>query len=109
MNIDREVAEKVMGWMNVAESTDGLGGKKLHGQPAGGPWYAEVPPYSTNIEHAMEVEAEMRKRGYYIDMEGLPWGWDVTFNTSEDIGDSTISSGSLPEAICKAALAALEE
>lgn len=100
MNLDREIAEKVMGW--------GIGidimYRDAHGMPVMHP--DKFQP-STNIAHAMEVEAEMFRRGFQFELWHEPAGYyRAEFYKSESTGKAR--SESLPEAICRAALAALK-
>jgi len=68
-------------------------------------WSRDFRP-STSIAHAMEVEAKMFRRGQQVNIiRGQPSGVFRVWFT----GHKVKSSESLPEAICRAALAALEE
>jgi len=114
MNLDREIAEKVMGWRTGRLGTQskmdpedrGYYGGKLsnYGFPI-----KEWRP-SKQIMQAMEVEAEMFRRRFEIFISRHGASFEVGFykighhNTVSDVMEE-----SLPEAICRAALAALEE
>lgn len=63
-----------------------------------------------NIEAAMQVVEKMRERDYSIQINGYR-RWGVTF-VLESVEEPTVrpcGSKSLPEAICRAALAAMEQ
>lgn len=115
MNIDREVAEKVFGFIKEGPAPDHwkcdakYSYTNNHGEK-GCCLDCNLKPYSTNIEHAMEVEAEMFRRGLSIWMtHDYHTGYNVWFEHESGANFQECSSESLPEAICKAALAALEE
>jgi len=103
MNLDREIAEKVMGWTGVVWNPSG----HWMGSPKGGGW-KQIPKYSKSIARAMEVEAEMFRRGLTIVIVRQDNGsFDVAFEY-EGMDGNWLNSKSLQEAICRAALAALE-
>jgi len=111
MNLDREIAEKVMGW-KLRVQHDPLDRDDIfsaYDMPDGtyrtlGMWEPSI-----NIQHAMEVEAEMFKLGYEISINREEDGdYEVGFY-SEAMNYFPVHDKSLPEAICRAALAALEE
>ena len=94
--LDREVAEKVMGW-RIPEtwlySEMGHDGEVLR----------EVPLYSSSIEAAWLVMEKMREKGWSFGCSCIPTDdtWIANF------GSIYISAPTAPEAICRAALAAL--
>jgi hypothetical protein len=98
--LNRLVAEKVMG-LHVQFSN-------AHG----GDWtgtsietgYARVLPYSTDISAAMKVVEKMRSEGYLVFIRGKET-WTVQF---EGLVVANESATTLPEAICRAALAAIQ-
>lgn len=107
-NLDAAVAERVMGWQrqpdyNYWMSFPAGESFKLHAL------IATWRPFES-IEAAMEVVEKVRERGYQVSIrswEGaVPWSVKFILYTSreevEEDGDS------LPEAICRAALAAIE-
>lgn len=117
--LDFAVAEQVMGLDRANARVDSMnrnGEPQYHfGYPVG---HDFAPNYSTDIAAAMQVIEKLRADGwtpeissYYPDLE-----WDVVFERCEQIGDSIYrstghgecSSQSLPECICRAALAAIE-
>lgn len=113
MTIDREIAEKVMGWIMSTGSVDPesdlvwVDANKNEIAYLCSDWSP-----STNIQHAMEVEAEMCRKGYRINIQHFdPDGsWIVFFakyTSNLDEARWEHISESLPEAICLAALAAL--
>ena len=116
MNINREIAEiaeKVMGW-KLFES--------VHGEELN-EWRA---PYENakgmigrfvykatdwnpkeNIEHAMEVDAEMFKQGWHAEYQHLSNGWTAQLWHPKKLAVGANSNG-LPEAIYLAALEAVK-
>jgi len=114
MNLDREIAERVMGWREwtAPDKTKWWGSKEEDmvypiSHPTDGIYRDSFRP-STNIQHAMEVEAEMFRRGLTIVIVRQDNGsFDVAFEY-EGMDGNWLNSKSLQEAICRAALAALE-
>jgi hypothetical protein len=110
MDINREIAEKVMGWNYVI---DGLASDEaiptyedsdVNFKYIATNWNPEV-----NISHAMEVEAEMFRRGFYIrPQRGNDGAFYVGF-TRRGEWTPVQKSESLPEAICLAALNAVND
>ncbi len=99
-DIDKETAEKVMGW-----KVDDLGTFDKNGV------WENIDDWlpSTNIEHAMEVEAEMFKRGFVIMIDHEIGGqFEVSFFAG-DCSKPDAVADILPEAICKAALKAINQ
>lgn len=106
MNINREIAEKVMGW-------DGYKADMLMGDG----WSP-----STNIQHTIEVEEEMAKQGWFITISRERNGdrptmmyfvrcykMSLTALNNPVIGRAySERSGNLPKAICEVSLRALE-
>lgn len=68
----------------------------------------QYAPYSTNIEAAMRVAEKMRELGYRWNAQ-TPHGkgWEVYCYRENKRGRGDKYKGLLPEAICRAALAAL--
>ena len=107
MNIDKDIARKVMGWTKIP----------------GGCWMKPLPERgndlctyvsgnwtpSTNIKHAMEVEAEMFRQGLFIQMDRSDSGRYSVFFYCEKTDEYPGAAGAdnLPEAICLAALKAV--
>jgi len=84
MNLDKEIALKLFNDESML-------------------WSRDFRP-STSIKHAMEVESEMFRRGYTITIvRYLDGGFGVEFKSG-----AVEMFKSLPEAICRAALAALK-
>ena len=116
MNIDREIAEKVMK-LNPAEPT--IDSEKWGNNEY---WYDQknniltvwqnggrIWSPSTNIKHAMEVEAEMFRRGYETSIHHDElFGWEAQFIFSGREISHVNEIDTLPEAICLAALEALK-
>jgi hypothetical protein len=98
--LDREVAERVMG-MNLG-STPSQRDESME----------FVPDYSTSVDRAFLVVEKMRERGFkafklYQHPEPLPHtDWLAAFDMG---GGPYIGADTAPEAICRAALAALKE
>jgi hypothetical protein len=105
--LDALVAEKVMGW---SEIVDGWGLRPIEQRQHGRESIKErVPLYSLNIASAMEVVERMRKQGWSFACtlyEGkLPY---ASFCRGTAASSKNAEADSLPEAICRAALAAIE-
>lgn len=105
MSIDREIAEKVMGWEFIEKYS--LFITKKDSTLADTVLLSEWWP-STSINHAMKVVEEMNKQGFACNMwisiggvRGCRFGNGEGKNASSDFG-------TFPEAICKAALEALK-
>ena len=71
--------------------------------------YDGVPPYAAKIESAMMVVEKMRERDWYVEIANMSTGWFVNFiyDINERI-DCPAQARLLPEAICRAALATIE-
>jgi hypothetical protein len=103
--LDAQVAEQVMGWRNISNAyvINGLGGDDP-AQPNRG--IQRVPRYSESIEAAMEV---VEKLGRRVDIQFFPGHisqWRVMFINPTEEGAWAVT---LPEAICRAALAAVKD
>lgn len=116
MDLNRFIAEKVMGWTDVKFNP---GGNMLTGQPDDdynrdyqtNKHRTYVPKYSTDITHAFEVVERMRDLRYTLNCS---WPHDgrclvkfhpfACFNKSGRAHDKNIA-----KAICLAAKAALED
>ena len=118
MDINREIAEKVMGW-KLFESKRSIAlnewcapNKKTKGITGTFARMVEDFTPSTKINHAMEVEAEMFRRGYeslinhFYNQKGGEWFHISYDGPNGERGENT--NKSLPEAICLAALEALK-
>jgi len=76
--IDREVAEKVMGWKFRPATPDAewvahhedwwIAPVSVNGRNM----YKEIPPYSTDIAHAWTVVEKMRSDGFFVVVKGNP-------------------------------------
>lgn len=79
----------------------------------GGNWRSPVPCYSTNIFAAMEVVEKIRtfgKRTTFTNTTGKPKGpahWFVEIDDGNCASEVVADADTLPEAICRAALAAI--
>jgi len=94
--LDAAVAERVMAWQS--SRVEGIVRYEN----------LDPPRYPTDIAAAMEVVEKMRER-FAVDIESRdsPKGWTVTFWADGDIqGESRREE--LPDAICLAALEAIE-
>lgn len=113
-DLDYQVAEKVFGWQLCVDAS---GGDTVYwsvpeGDPARDAFgSADRPPlYSTDVAAAMTAFERMVERigagGINLDMEDAR-GQGHIYHVW--IGDSAGVSGPLPEAICRAALAAVTD
>lgn len=104
--IDRMIAERVMGWTNLS----------ITGTPFGttpeGKVHRIVPPYSTDMSAAWEVVERLRLLGY---QGGMNWarsrsGYECTFESLPISPDERRFSKAetAPLAICLAALQVIE-
>jgi hypothetical protein len=113
--LDALIAEKVMGWMRVnsPHKITGASGEPSGFEPIGGGYatFAVVPHYSTGIAAAWLVVDAMRARGAAVllryDM-AYANEWEAGFGVASDKFPSA-HAPTAPHAICRAALAALEE
>jgi len=124
--LDALVAQMVMGLVPCTNSHGGQGRDYLGGRcyaspedPADG---GELPLYSTTYEGMGLVLAEMARRGFLVRIVTLlssdgdqpveTLGWSVLFTKYREGGASGSGGGddvrSLPEAVARAALAAVE-
>lgn len=104
--LDAAIAIKVMGHTLPEAWADSSVGPS-HGDPGG--YRMGVRPYSKAIEAAMEVVEKMRKQGWNISMN--TWHeddaiWEVEFRYDDRCWHTYADS--LPFAICRCALAAIE-
>lgn len=110
-DLDAAVAERVMGWFLVDRREMGW---KPNGPDVWATGDEENPTFqlftpSTSISAAMEVVEKMRQRGYRWNAQtprGRGWEIQCYLTTTRGRGDKF--KGLLPEAICRAALAAIE-
>lgn len=103
--IDRLVAERVMGWTNV--SVEGT----RFGTTPEGKVHAIVPQYSTDMSAAWKVVERLRLLGY---QGGIDWatesGYECAFGSSPipPYEGQSFSTETAPLAICLAALKVME-
>jgi len=102
--MDRAVAERVMGWRNVSVAyiSVGLGGDDPL-QPTKG--IQEVPRYHESIEAAIRVVEKIRVNYDVSIHTGSHGNWAVVLKTGDPIPVAAVSGPSLPDCICRAALA----
>lgn len=105
--LDRMVAEKVMGWQLAEAWTPGS--QEPWWRKADG-WMVPLPPFTTDIAAAWQVVERMRELGWYYGVSGsISIGEIAMFRV---LGDAALvrsgTASTAPEAICRAALAALE-
>jgi hypothetical protein len=103
--LDLDVAEKVMGFDRLTARVDPMnraGEPQYHmGYPHG---HDFAPFYSTDIAAAMQVVEKMERRVEIVYVPNTALPWMVWLRDSERTFAET-----LPEAICRAALAAVAE
>lgn len=102
--INKEIAEKVMGWKDGKHPHDDF----LNSGWGGG--YVFSP--STDISDAWLVVEKMREKGFWFDLNnGEGDSWDANFEEKTLIAElhSVRGEKSAPLAICKAALKAIEK
>lgn len=96
MNIDRDIAEKVMGWTNDLNKY---------------PLYEFNP--STNIYDAFIVVEKLHQEKIYLTLDGHEQGYDAEFSSYRELDPDPISGeareDTAPLAICKSALAVIGE
>ena len=108
--IDRLVAEKVMGWEEVKENdfikrpdVDFIG--KAPDRFCEDAW-SILPNYSTDISDAWEVVEQLREKELYVDIDTFAEHYDVRVVSGPyEVGHSL--SETAPLAICLAALKAV--
>jgi hypothetical protein len=129
--LDAAVAERVMGHVIHVDNGEGfcencgeemLEWKQIRHRQQGGVEPVEtrcVPEYSESIEAAMQVVEKLWQMGWQVEMvnchkpetlitENACW-WYVRFiNNENDMNNWSAEADLLPEAICHAALAAVE-
>jgi hypothetical protein len=111
VNLNFAIAERVMGWTRGRRYGNGNGEWIVPGRDDKAPLYwSQTPRFSECIEAAMQVIEKMRESELFIVMMNLE-GWNVHFVTVNAQRNRTLQfhSDSLPEAICRAALAAIED
>lgn len=130
--VERQVAEQVMGWTMTGEhdhtrpqhrpSKDYPGRviddyeqkgphPRLEGPQGERVFFCgcdggdQIPSYTTDLAAAFSVVERMRARGYEVNIAGptRPHCWHVRFSKDDDYCEN---ADNLPEAICRAALAA---
>ena len=105
--LDERVAVEVMGWKRVADKFQ---------DPHDNCLWGKVNSYSTDIGQAWLVVEEMRKRGYGC---AIFYHWEVSEtnpscefdwrDTNGNLHAIEESGGTVPEAICRAALEATND
>lgn len=118
--LDASVAEKVMGWVHNGSCPEMLCRSDMDDwwtapgdpKPTCGPCHNLPSHYSTEIETAWLVVEQMRRRGFHLELlspnawvEGKEWG--VGF--CKDDVDAEAIGDTAPEAICRAALEAVNK
>jgi len=108
--LDRLVAEQIMGWREGQDTLKLQGGVGILGEKA-------IPRYSTDIAAAMEVIERLLEKRLRVSMYS-PWGdrnephaipeWTVFVLSNHGLGIE-MEGETLPLAICRAALIALEQ
>ena len=118
--LDRLVAERVMGWEYVIDgegtgwidtATEQFIAKYSHEDPSQPE--IEPPPFSTHIASAWEVVEKLKTNGMLINLDDDGEGWEVEIFEVNTVGrsghcvewDSYASKA--PLAICRAALKAI--
>lgn len=96
--IDRQVAEKVMGW--VWQGGNPIG----NGYDGRWPW---PPPFSTDIAAAVEVAERVAKLAWHLSKIPGRYRCQIVLAASID-KCFEVEANTAPLAICKAALAALD-
>lgn len=119
--LDRMVAEYVMGARIVSDPANYRGWYEEYDpslQPGNIKW-RDVQHYSTNIAAAWSVAEKLRAMGFTINVWGeaktRAWPvhfepWSASFDPDRSgFNSATVEASSAPEAICRAALRALEQ
>ena len=88
IEIDRKMAEKVMGWTVAANVYDeGSSGLWLYnGKPSGETVvkkFADFKP-STNITHTLEVVGKMREKGFFLILNDTGCQYRCAFSSHEN-------------------------
>lgn len=108
--LDALVAEAVMGWAKIASTRypDSLTGKLRAWGWRGttGGCRTLVPLYSTDISAAVEVMEKLGDRMWYFAKLPQTGCWEAAF--IDQMPSPVVEAKNLPEAICKAALLAVE-
>ena len=106
--MDREVAERVMGWH--LEFREGLGRIAWSSPDNSYEAYPDDWLPSTDIKAAFQVVEKMGEKGWKLGIKPfVVSGYSVFFRRESELVSSTCAKLSeLPEAICKAAIAALQ-
>jgi hypothetical protein len=107
MDLDRLVAERVLGWTDVRARNTGAGVMVFGRDPAGN--VRTLRPFSGDIRCAWEVVEAMQARGYRYRLND--YGPKRSFHCAAFFNDqeygALIHGDTAPHAICLAALAAL--
>jgi len=109
--LDRLVAERVMGWSDAQDASQYYPGDGVWRSPDGHPLHAKKWSPSTDIEAAMEVVNKLLSRYNFSIYSGrYPIRWFVQIVAVEDWETKAlVEDENLPLAICRAALSALME
>lgn len=109
-DMDVLVARRVMGWTDIEPIGPMYVGRPPGMKPVHPVDARFVPCYSTDDAAALEIIPAMAKRGYdcgaYYEADARRW---TVYFLPPRCGSAKAQSGSLAEAICKAALLALLE
>ena len=104
--LDAQVAE-LMGWIKNPPNVRGIGWLTDDGRMSGKPL-----PYSTDIKAAFMVVDKLVEMGYYVDIGIDEYGAQVQLDRYEDHWKlnnvESTRADTLPEAICLAALKAVD-
>lgn len=115
MNIDRVIAELVMGWAPMASSHSDI--PDMWGCPVTGRRLRDMDKWkpSTTIEQAWKVVERMRELGFMVMIESFQGGdnsggtgWLVSWEDSAAHTSEQHCAQTAPLAICLSALACLE-
>jgi len=110
MNLNREIAEKIFGYEITEyvseEHPDGYYKGKIFGLKDEPISNIPILGYSTNIKHAMEVEAEMYRQGFSIIISRYYDNGD--YCVEFDKSDIIVRDKALSKAICLASLEAIK-
>lgn len=113
--LDAEVAEKVMGWRDLGDDGRWVSGVcptakagDVYPTPVGDGINRYAPPFSEEIQFAWDVIGKMRELGWLAAVIQGPSLWEAQFaHSNDDFADVSCEGITAPEAICRAALAAL--
>jgi hypothetical protein len=109
-DLDREIAEKVMGWEWT--ELDWANPEHRHLVPGGIPQQITVPHYSSDIAAAFAVLSAVSAKGYQWALANSEEGFDVWIGrkaVDDLVAFPDVRAETAPLAICLAALKAMEE